>query len=233
MPSAPGYSPHAVYLLRQNYLQAIVRAGGLPVVVDYAQDCVGAYLERCSGLVLIGGDHTVDPALFGQENRSKLPLNPVRVQAEQPFFHWAFDKQMPILGICAGMQLISVLLGGTLIQDLPSQRPQSLVHKGTDHDLSVVPQTILWRAIGCPKQAHQVNSSHLQAVDDPGPHLRISARALDGVIEAVEATAHPFCLGVQWHPEFSKENHPDRLLLGAFVQACTHFNGAQGGALAR
>ena len=224
LPQVTDYTKHPAYLLRRNYLGALRQAGGLPVVIDYHGDIAADYVQHCHGLVLIGGDHTIDPQWFGQPNVAKLPLNPTRVDAEVRLFQGAFAAQMPILGICAGMQLMAVLLGGSLVQDLPTQRPQSLNHKGPHtHPIRVTPGSQLWQATGQPQEMYAVNTWHQQAVDQVGPHTRISAQALDGVIEAIEAMHHPFCLGLQWHPEFSCAPHPDALLFENFVQACHRF----------
>lgn len=201
-----------------NYCAAIEQCGGIPVP---------AYAPKpdltCGGLVLCGGGD-IDPARFGQENRGSQPPDPVRDQAELALFQAFLQAGKPILGICRGMQLINVALGGTLIQDLP---PSVLpFHGGTDHDLihpiRTAEGSLLRQLYGpvCP-----VNSYHHQAVDRLGAGLIATAWAEAGFAEGFEHPALPI-LGVQFHPERLAFDHrrPDGvdggLLLHHFVTLC-------------
>jgi putative glutamine amidotransferase len=129
---------------------------------------------------------------------------------------------MPVLGICGGQQLLNVVLGGTLIQDIPDEVPGCVAHRQPNprdepgHTVRVIAGTLLHRITGAAGLA--VNSAHHQAVKEPGPGLVINAVAEDGVVEGIEDPRRRFCLGVQWHPEF-EINEADRRIFQAFVEA--------------
>ena len=135
----------------------------------------------------------------------------------------ALGRNMPVLGICGGQQLLAVALGGTLIQHIPDSVADALEHEQPNprdqpgHSVSVVPGTLLHRITGA--AAMQVNSAHHQAVASAGPHAVVNATAPDGVIEGVEDARYRFCLGLQWHPEFLIDPG-DRAVFDAFIAAC-------------
>ena len=209
------------YTIRENYLTALHTAGGRPLVVPYEDPA--PYLDVCGGLMIIGGGFTIDPALFGQTLATTMTLKPRRTTAELAFFHEAYQRKMPILGICGGMQLMNVALGGDLIQDIDThhrdQCTTPLAHVAANphevaHHVDVVPGTLLANILG--DVALSVNTSHRQAVHKLGVGLQVNARAPDGIIEGLESTAHPFCLGLQWHPEY-QANPLDALIFTAFI----------------
>ncbi len=219
----------AVHSLRQEYVRAVDAAGGLPVVLAPLLDAaeVPALLARLDALVLSGGGD-VDPALFGQAPHPALG----RVLRERDDFELALcraalARDLPILAICRGHQVLNVATGGTLIQDIPS-----LVARGGDHDprcerwerahaVAVTPGSRLHAILGTERV--DVNSFHHQAVDAVGEGLRVSARAPeDGIIEGVEMPGRRFVVGVQWHPESFWDRDPAQLaLFRAVVQAAT------------
>lgn len=175
-----------------NYCAAIRGAGGEPV----AGYCPVPDL-RCDGLLLCGGGD-LDPALYGQESRGSQPPDRVRDQAELALFQAFYEAGKPILGICRGIQLINVALGGTLIQDLtPELRSFHTGKMDTVHSIRAVENSILHRLYG---PLFPVNSSHHQAVDRLGRGLRATAWAEGGFPEAIELSGRPI-LGVQFHPE--------------------------------
>ncbi len=217
----------AVHSLRQEYVRAVDAAGGLPVVLAPLLDAAEApaLLARLDALVLSGGGD-VDPALFGQAPHPKLG----RVLRERDDFELALcraalARDLPILAICRGHQVLNVATGGTLIQDIPS-----LVARGGDHDprcerwerahaVAVTPGSRLHAILGTERV--DVNSFHHQAIDAVGAGLRVSARAPeDGIIEGVEMPGQRFVVGVQWHPESFWDRDPAQLaLFRAVVQA--------------
>ena len=214
------------YVIRENYLSVLEKYGVIPIITTYTEASVDAYLDLCHGLMIIGGGFTIDPSLFGQEKQTPLETKPQRTQAEWSFFQKAFQQKMPILGICGGAQLMNVALGGTLIQHLPTMKPTALSHSAPDatvpaHAITIDPDSLLYRIAGIPTT--DVNSSHVQAIDQLGQNLKISAYAPDGVIEAIESTDHPFCLGVQWHPEYEASPACDPLIFQAFIAACKDY----------
>ena len=202
------------YELKRVYVDAVLAAGGLPILLPFGDEQVaGAYLALCDGLVISGGVADVPPELYGEARRPRCgPAKPVRTQSEWAFCEAALAARIPVLGVCGGMQLLNVVRGGTLFQDLsddlglgcheqppPKDRPS--------HAIEVVPHTLLASLVG-DQQLH-VNSTHHQAVRTPGTGVLVSARAADGVVEAIELPDVPFALGVQWYPE-SASAHDDR-----------------------
>jgi putative glutamine amidotransferase len=191
--------------LNSAYVRALVRAGLLPVIVAPILDPGRApeTLDHARGLVLTGGED-VDPARFGAAPHPKLgATDPARDAVELALIAAARARGLPILAICRGIQILNVALGGTLYQDLPSERPSATQHAGPNarHILRVEPGTVTHRAVGATSTS--VNSRHHQAIRDLAPGLRATAWAADDLIEGVEPTngARPWTLAVQWHPE--------------------------------
>ncbi|MDP6172804.1 MAG: gamma-glutamyl-gamma-aminobutyrate hydrolase family protein [Rhodospirillales bacterium] len=220
---ADGYSKFPWMALRENYAGAVSRAGGLPIVLPPDEEQASAYLAIIAGLIITGGDFDVDPALYGDGKRHKsVTLKEDRTNFEFAITRAALEKDMPILAICGGQQLLNVVLGGTLIQHIPDEVPAALAHEQPNprdepgHEVKIEPGTLLMDIIG---QAEiSVNSAHHQAVKAVSGSARINASAPDGVVEGIEAPAQHFCLGVQWHPEF-EITQADQRLFAAFVHA--------------
>lgn len=218
-----GYSKFPWYAVRTNYMDAIVGAGGLPVALPHNAAQAEAYLDQIKALVVTGGAFDVDPALYGGGARhGTVKLKEGRTAAEMALVQGALARDMPVLGICGGEQLLAVALGGTLIQHIPDELDAPLEHEQRNprtepgHQVSIVPGTLLARLTGTDRLA--VNSAHHQAVRDLPPAIRVNATADDGVIEGIEDPNRHFCLGVQWHPEYAI-NPADRAIFGAFVEA--------------
>ncbi len=220
-----GYSKFPWYALRQNYAAAIAAAGGLPVALPHDAALAAAYLDRIDALVVTGGAFDVDPGLYGEGDRhATVILKEGRTATEMALTQGALARDMPILGICGGEQLLAVALGGTLIQHIPDSVPNALAHEQPNprdqpgHAVAVAAGTLLRRIVGATTMA--VNSSHHQAVRAPGPHAVVNAVAPDGVIEGLEDARYRFCLGVQWHPEFFIDPG-DRRIFDALVAAAS------------
>ena len=204
----------------QHYCQALREAGGLPLPA-YAP----APDLSCAGLVLCGGGD-IDPARFGQENRGSDPPDPVRDEAELALFRAFFQAGRPIFGICRGMQLINVALGGSLIQDLPTeQKPFHGQGRYVSHSIRAAEDSLLGTLYG---PLFLVNSYHHQAVDRLGAGLRPTAWAESGFVEAFEHESLPI-RGVQFHPERMAyaNRRPDTVdgapLFLRFVEQCRQF----------
>jgi putative glutamine amidotransferase len=218
---AGGWSKYPWYALRQNYTAAVAAAGGLAVALPHDPGLAEAYLGQLDGLIVTGGAFDVDPALYGAgERHETVTLKSDRTQAELALLTGALARNMPVLGICGGQQLLAVALGGTLIQHIPDAIPNALPHEQKTphgqpgHEVSISRGTLLHRLVG---SRMRVNSSHHQAVNDPGRAV-VNARAPDGVIEGIEDPTQRFCVGVQWHPEFFVDMG-DKAIFAAFVAA--------------
>jgi len=190
----------------------------------HALDSVYVLLEHCHGLVLTGGGD-IDPKYYGEDPRADLDgVLQARDELEFAALGCAIDRELPILGICRGLQVMNVRLGGTLWQDIDTDVPSQVRHQQLgrweerSHDVDIEPDSRLHDAIGA--RAIHINSFHHQAIREPAPRLRVTARSEDGLVEAAELRDYPFGVGVQWHPERGEatapESDPDRRLFAAF-----------------
>lgn len=220
------YSKFPWYALRRNYCDAVAAAGALPVALPHVPTAE-AYLDAIDGLIVTGGAFDVDPGLYGEGGRHEtVSLKPGRTDAELALLRGALARDMPVLGICGGEQLMAVALGGTLIQHIPDAVETALAHEQPNprnepgHTVTIAPATRLAAIVG--SATMEVNSAHHQAVRTPGPRLVANAHAPDGVIEGIESPSHRFCIGVQWHPEFLIDPG-DARLLAAFADAARAF----------
>lgn len=220
----PGdYSQYPWYALRENYCTAILNGGGIPFPLVHEQGLIQSYLELIDGLLITGGGHDVDPYLYGIKDPHPT-VNPDtrRTLFEKELIKKALEKDLPVLGICGGEQILNVALGGTLYQHIPDDLPDALVHKQTQprdqatHPIKVEKGTLLHRLLET--EDLSVNSIHHQAVKTTGSGVIVNALAPDGVIEGIEAPQYKFCLGLQWHPEFII-NPQEKALFNHFIQA--------------
>jgi putative glutamine amidotransferase len=213
------------FRLRHDYVRAVESGGGLPFVLAPGQPGDAAdLLDRVDALLLTGGAD-VDPAHYGEAPHGKLG----RVLRERDAFELALAREalrrdLPLLAICRGHQVLNVATGGTLVQDIPSELPGALDHDPdterwqTSHEVEILPGTRLRAILG--KDKVPVNSFHHQAVKTLGAGLTLSARSADGVVEGLEMPARRFVVGVQWHPESFWDRTPNfQPLFGALVQA--------------
>ena len=195
----------ATWLLKRAYADAVLSAGGLPVPLPIQPSATGEWLELCDALVVTGGDFDIPPELYGEARRPGCgQARPERTAFELDLLRQALQRDLPVLGVCGGMQLLAVAMGGTLHQDLATEldlagHQQPAPKDLPSHAVEVAPGTLLARLVGAGELA--VNSTHHQAVREPGRGVVVSARAPDGIIEAIEVPARRFALGVQWHPE--------------------------------
>lgn len=218
-----GYSKLPWYALRENYCSAVVRAGGLPILLPHEPEQAGAYLGLIDGLVVTGGAFDVDPSHFGADSRHPTVVTKDRrTSFELAITRLAIEADKSVLGICGGQQLMNVALGGTLIQHIPDEVPGALAHEQTNprteagHVVRLAEGTQL-REIAARFEV-PVNSAHHQAVKSPAPNLVVNAVAPDGVIEGIEDPRRRFCIGVQWHPEYAISD-ADLRLFAAFIDA--------------
>jgi len=211
------------------YLEAVEQQGCVPIVLPTADDSetLSRYLDICDGLLFTGG-HDVDPAVYAQPFKAdNVHPNAARDSMETKLIRMAIEADKPVLAICRGLQLINAVLGGTLWQDLPSQRPGRVNHRmkppydAPAHINTIVAGTPLHDLLG--KDEFTVNSRHHQAIDSIAPCLKPMAISEDGLIEAFYMPGRRYLWGVQWHPEHSfKTNADSRALFHSFAQACIH-----------
>ena len=217
------------HVLNRAYVWAVERAGGVPILlpVTRERDVIARYLGVIDGLLLSGGAD-FDPACYGMAPHPKLgEVDADRDATELPLIADALAQDVPIFAICRGIQALNVALGGTLYQDLPSERPSEIVHAQKElglardrfsHSVRVEPGSRLHAIVGADEML--CNSFHHQALKALGRGLVVTATAPDGVIEAVESPAHRYVLGVQFHPEETAPHDVhSHALFTTFVQA--------------
>jgi len=215
------------YFLRGRYIRAIEDLGGIPLILPLVESPAARrrLLDGVDGLLLTGSGPDLSPRLYGERQRFTFPLvSERRANFELEVVHQARTRDLPLLGICGGMQALNVACGGSLFQHIPAQVPQALEHrqktKATQlsHSVSVTPNSLLKKIVD--RSTLMVNSSHHQSVKTVAPLLTASAIAPDGIVEAIESSAHRFLLGIQWHPEFLFERHAaHRRLFEALLRA--------------
>lgn len=208
--------------LAQGYYQSVIRAGGVPLIIPPYEDMdlLINTLDTLDGILLSGGGD-INPLFLGEEPSQGLhSVNPYRDRQELMLVRLAANRQIPILGICRGIQIMNAALGGSLCQDIyteadgtPLKHSQEMDRAFASHTINIAKDSLLYRIMRTEKLP--VNSFHHQAVKAPAPGFRISATAPDGIIEAIESTEHKSMLGVQWHPECFILNH-DRCMMPLF-----------------
>ena len=218
------YSRYPWYALRENYCNAIIDAGGIPIGLPYAPNRVGHYLELINGLMITGGNFDVDPSLYGKSKQhASVKTKDKRTEFELKITQKAHKQNIPTLGICGGLQLMNVALGGTLIQDINDMLPNALEHEQPNprdqagHQIFLKSNSNLFKITQRPDM--EVNSAHHQAIETIAPDLKINALAPDGVIEGAEDPTHCWFIGVQWHPEFYIDPG-DSKIFDSFVNSC-------------
>jgi len=233
LPMARDRSPRfyglAIFIQNQTYVRALAEAGAAPMSIPLNLDetVLRAIYERLDGLFLPGGED-MSPESYGENPHELLgPTDPERDRTELTLARWALAEGKPIMAVCRGIQVLNVATGGTLFQDILTERPDSEKHdyfppqfarNRISHEMRVENGTLLSRALD-PNAVHSVNSMHHQAIKALGEGLRPSAVAPDGVVEALEYQDHPFAVGVQWHPEeLTTSDAGMAKLFGQFVQ---------------
>ena len=224
--STQSYSTRPHYCVRKNYLDMLTDAGALVVVIPYDYDSIDEYIGLIDGLMITGGFFDICPTRYSKEEKHpETLLNTVRENFEFEFVEKFLQTKLPFFGICNGMQVINCLYGGKIIQHIPDEDGDYMIHeqskvKGKEdsaiayHDVLIEKDSLLHKIVG---ESHMVtNSSHHQAIRQVGPGMKINSRAKDGIIEGIEDPNHPFCIGVQWHPEFNVSKG-DKKIFEAFI----------------
>jgi len=221
------------HLLSIRYTEAVSAAGGIPILIPAGlipEQCA-SLIERLDGLLLTGGGD-IAPARFGGTPHPKVhDISPERDAVEIELAHLAVDRGLPFLGICRGLQVVNVALGGTLYVHIKDQLPGALQHSHLfrdrlHHTVTLENGSRLAGIFGT--TGLSVNSLHHQGIKDLAPSLLSSAHSPDGLVEAVELTNHPFGLAVQWHPEELQRFKEQKALVRAFIQAAESHRQTQG-----
>ncbi len=213
--------------LKQPYVDEITNSGGIPFIIPLSSDPknILEIINVIDGLIFSGGSD-IDPKYYGETNSGKsLGISNFRDKCEKEIIRIAIEADIPILGICRGMQALNVFCGGSLIQDIPSEFETSLIHNLIKpdiafHKVSIEKSSPLSEIMGFGE--HVVNSYHHQAVKDVAPEFSVCATAEDGIVEAIYHRNKKFVLGVQWHPErdhtIATEN---KNIIDSFVKICS------------
>lgn len=245
--------------LAEGYYQSILKAGGIPVILPpyYETDRLGELLDRLDAILFSGGGD-INPLLLGEEPIPQLHgITPQRDMQELLLARLAYDRQLPMLGICKGIQTINAALGGTNYQDIYSQREGTTIKHSQDqdrrypsHTITISPDSLLSKIFSNPKYniapnnspagnplplregwrgSLSINSFHHQAVNQPAPSLQVCATSTDGIIEAVESNEYKSILAVQWHPEtyILRDSHEMMPIFHWLVKEATEFKQAK------
>ena len=212
--------------LNQSYFDAIIESGGIPVALPLLQDekIISETVKRFDGIILSGGSD-IDPKHYNQTNSGKsLEINSFRDESEEKIVRVLIESDIPVLGICRGMQALNVFCGGSLIQDIPSEHGFSVIHRLDKpeiafHSINVEKSSPLSDSMGF--GTHTINSYHHQAVKNIAPDFSVCAVSEDGIIESIYHKNKKFILGVQWHPERDRDIATEnKKIVDYFIKIC-------------
>jgi len=215
-----------IAMLIQAYIQAIMQAGGVPVLIPsmLAEQGWDVLYERLDGILFSGGGDIAPEYFHGENHQRVAGIDPLRDTIEFNLLRAVVDDGKPFLGICRGIQTVNVGLGGTLYEHLGEQFRGEIDHTYPStmrtaivHEVKIEEGTRIAEVVGEP--ILNVNSLHHQGLKEVAPALRVTGYSPDGLVEAVELPDHPFGLAVQWHPEWLTDQQPTRNLFRAFVEA--------------
>lgn len=236
-PGGEGPLAHPRWQLNATYVSAVYDAGGLPLILPVLPEPAEQLMSTLDGVVLSGGGD-VDPSRYGRDRHAATDgVSQERDDLEFRVFAAARERGLPVLGICRGHQVINVAMGGTLVQDIPDERPSASQHRqhlaGLDlkrddvsHPVDLAAGCRLAEIYGA--TSVMTNSYHHQAVDDIAPGVVVTGRAADGTIESFEAPDEPFLVAMQWHPETLYRKHPEHARpFAALIAAARAYREAQ------
>lgn len=205
---------HARYFLKESYVNYVSSSGAIPVIIPFSIHCEISSWSFLDGLIVSGSGPDIDPLQYGRERTfwKNTLISDQRVALEIGLLDLFERLRKPVLGICGGFQLMNVYRGGTLIQDLSSEKHTSMDHTSGDHPI-LLEHSISW----LPRETPPVNSFHHQAVATTGKGLVPFARSPDGILEGFTDPSYPFFLGTQWHPERQTDHPLSRKILERFL----------------
>ena len=225
-------------MVQKSYTTAIIHAGGIPVLIpsEITQDGWDQLIDRMDGILFTGGGDIAIEYFNGEQHPSVYGIDHPRDELELGLAQKAVKDEKPFLGICRGLQIVNVALGGTLYTHIPDQLSNALLHDYPGED-SFKARTALLHSVNLDVQSQlgkilfeetlQVNSLHHQGIKNVAPGLKAVAISSDGLVEAVEYSGHPFGIAVQWHPEWLTDQEPIQRLFKAFVDAAGQISNAR------
>ncbi len=209
------------FTLPANYLQAVERAGGLPIIIAPTETNIEDQVDSIDGVMLTGGAD-IDPVEYGGESKSTIyGINRERDRYELQLTRLALEKKLPTLAICRGLQIMNVAIGGTLVEHLPDEYGETVTHRGdnmnkVEHSVSIAEHSMLATILELTEIS--CSSYHHQSVRRLASGFKVVASSEDGVIEAIESAEYPHVIAVQWHPEHTAEFDPiQQRLFNIFV----------------
>ncbi len=210
------------YEIEEKYAISVANAGGIPVLIPSMPENTSLIIETAATIdgLLLPGSRDMDPKYYGEEPHPKLrPMSLERTMMEFSILEQALERELPVIGICGGMQLLNVFYGGSLYQDIYAFLPDALPHeKGALHEVSIREGSRLFKIVG--RDHISVKSYHHQAVKDIGSGLRESAHTEDEIVEGIESTDNTYVVGIQWHPELEDGEISDRIFK-SFINECS------------
>ena len=220
--TTPGQGETRLFCMRSEYVDAVRLAGGVPILLPPGEPDPSFILERVDGLIFSGGGD-IDPAIYnGSLHPTIYNVDPERDRFELALATLALGTDIPVLGICRGLEVLVVATGGNLVSHLPDEFGEAIAHRTnqslpSEHGVKIAPESRLAKIVGATEA--KIVSWHHQATRTVPPDWNITARAPDGVIEALEHKHHPWAIALQWHPELAIKEPLQQRILWGFVTA--------------
>lgn len=216
-----GFSPRPYYAIRDSYFEQVKRAGGVPIAIPYQPELLEEYLEMVDGIIIPGGDFALDADWYVNNDGPAFPNSP-RLEFDIALIKKALARDIPLLGICAGMQILGGIHGCKLSSNIQEYSSCNRNHldeieaESIAHDINVSRGTLLSQIVS--RETFGVNSRHREGLVEISNKVTVCGTSDDGIVEAIELQGNKFALGVQWHPEFFDDGE-NNAIIRAFVEA--------------